>query len=658
MRVPGLAVSSTVLFLLTSACGGDDGPRASASDSASGTSGITGVTTPGGPGTDTSQDPTDGGATSGGACTPADCPSGQYCDGVGCQPGCDEDSDCVAPATCDVGDHVCKGCETDEHCGSGTVCVGGACLPGCDDAHPCSEGLACCAGSCVDLTSDPEHCGSCEPCQAPPHAQAICTMAQCGVGPCEDGWSDCDGDPNNGCETAGSCQCEPGATQPCYSGPPGTEGVGVCKAGTQTCNAQGTGWGACEGEVVPGPMDICGNGLDDDCNNLVDDDPDADGDGWTVCGGDCCDEVGPDCLDPGFVNPGAFEVMGNQVDDNCDGMKDNVLPPCDANLASNSADALDYARAMDLCQFTEENPADPKDRIWGVISGSFFRSNGMGTPANNAKSIRPGFGAVITPQKNSSLVVLSTGAAADSNDVSPNYQPFQGGVDLNTDAAVPADWLQANGGNIPNAPGCPAPQGGNTGRDTIMLKLRIRVPTNAQSFSAHVYFFSSEYPEWVCSPYNDFFLTLVDSAGAGNPADKNIAIYKNQNNQTFPLGVNILNAAPGLFTQCKNGAIGCGGGAVAGTYNGCVDNGELVGTGFDPLNPAPQFGGDPGYCGANNQVGGGTGWLKMSGNVQPGEVMELRFVLWDTGDEWYDSLVLIDNFEWSVQASQPGVQPG
>ena len=48
----------------------------------------------------------------------------------------------------------------------------------------------------------------------------------------------------------------------------------------------------------------------------------------------------------------------------------------------------------------------------------------------------------------------------------------------------------------------------------------------------------------------------------------------------------------------------------------------------------------------------------MSGNVKPGETMEIRFVLWDTGDPWYDSLVLLDNFEWSLQASEPGVKPG
>ena len=46
--------------------------------------------------------------------------------------------------------------------------------------------------------------------------------------------------------------CTPGAQEACYSGPVGTEGVGPCKAGTHTCNSQGTGFGPCEGEVLPG----------------------------------------------------------------------------------------------------------------------------------------------------------------------------------------------------------------------------------------------------------------------------------------------------------------------------------------------------------------------------------------------------------------------
>jgi len=62
--------------------------------------------------------------------------------------------------------------------------------------------------------------------------------------------------------------CTAGQTKPCpYTGPAGTENVGECKAGTQTCvNGQ---WGACVGEVLP-QAEICGNDKDENCDGQKD----------------------------------------------------------------------------------------------------------------------------------------------------------------------------------------------------------------------------------------------------------------------------------------------------------------------------------------------------------------------------------------------------
>jgi hypothetical protein len=38
--------------------------------------------------------------------------------------------------------------------------------------------------------------------------------------------------------------------------------------------------------------------------------------------------------------------------------------------------------------------------------------------------------------------------------------------------------------------------------------------------------------------------------------------------------------------------------------------------------------------------------------------MEIRFAIWDTADHIYDSLVILDDWQWSVQGSQPGIMPG
>jgi hypothetical protein len=114
----------------------------------------------------------------------------------------------------------------------------------------------------------------------------------------------------------------------CYSGPEDTKGIGACQAGTTTCGWNLV-WSPCVDEVVPTSGDNCLNLTDDDCDELIDEGIDVDGDGWGGCNGDCCET--PDCAsDPKLVNPGAFEAGGNTLDDDCDGMVDNVDPDCEA----------------------------------------------------------------------------------------------------------------------------------------------------------------------------------------------------------------------------------------------------------------------------------------------------------------------------------------
>lgn len=576
------------------------------------------------------------------------CQEGSYCDLAtnDCVPGCLEQADCGGDLFCNTDTNLCEGCLEDGDCPLGTLCDGGTCEPGCNRNHGCLVGLACCGDQCVDVETDLAHCGGCDmPC-APANATGDCVGGQCNVGTCDVGHEDCNGAANDGCEVAGACACVPNQAYDCYTGPAGTEDVGICVGGTQMCNAQGTALGPCMGQTLPG-AEVCNNGADDDCDNVMDEDPDLDGDSWTQCGGDCCDEVGVGCLDPELVNPGAFEYAGNMVDDDCDGTVDNFLPACDAGLVSNSNNSDDYARAIDLCQFTTLNPPDPADRNWGVITTGLHLATGAGAPAADSRALRPGFGSVIVPEFGSRIAVLSTGRAADTNDAAPAFAAFQEGQSMGTTSGFPADWYAANGNSLPNAPGCVAPAG-NTAFNPVMFTADIRVPTNAQSFSVMMYFFSAEYPEYVCTAFNDFFVTLVTSGGA-NPADGNIAIYDDGVNQ-WPVGVNILDAANGLFTQCSNGAISqCG---LGGNYAGCVNTNELAGTGFDTMGQTVSS------CGYNGRHGGGTGWLQMNGNVTPGEVMTIRFVIWDTSDQIFDSLVLLDDFQWSVDASEPGVQPG
>ncbi|MGE0550917.1 MAG: choice-of-anchor L domain-containing protein [Kofleriaceae bacterium] len=473
-----------------------------------------------------------------------------------------------------------------------------------------------CGDTETDTTVDPLNCGSCGTVCADGYA---CNDSRCLAG-----------------------ECEPGEVEDCYTGQDGTEGVGPCVGGTRTCDDTGV-WSSCQGEVIPVGEDgaKCMDGVDNNCNGTVDENVDADGDGLTTCGGDCCDST--ECDKPGLVNYGSFDAPGNNFDDDCNGMVDDTVLLCDQNIASNTANGLDFAKAIDICQTSTED-----DTKWGVISAALTLADGNGVPDPEGHAVRPQFGTGLLPQGGVKLAILSTGGAAAPNDTNPAYHPFNNFEHSGTnESPFPQDFWMANGNALPNAPGCAEPDG-NTANDPVMLTMRIRVPTNAKSFKLSANFFSAEFPEYTCSAYNDFFVVLLDSTYNGmpaNPTDKNLAFYQPMGSMDkVPVGVNLGHGNTGLFTQCVNGSTGCSG--LSGSISTCVGTDHLTNTGFDT--PAP------GTCDGGSLLGGATGWLVTSGNVTPGEIITLRIAVWDTSDHILDSLAVIDGFQWSVDLANPG----
>ncbi len=494
--------------------------------------------------------------------------------------------------------------------------AGGAVLPFAAACGGTSERS--CEGVVTDTKTDVLNCGAC--------GNACAEQFKCIRGRCLSG------------------DCEPGEVEDCYNGAEGTQDIGPCVGGTRTCGPTGQ-WTACEGEVIPvgenGPA--CRDGIDNNCNGVVDEDVDNDMDGYTTCGGDCCDST--ECSKPGNVNPGAFDAAGNAFDDDCNGVVDDTILLCDQGIASNTQNGLDYARAIDICQ-----TATMADKKWGVISGSITLSDGTGVPDVESHSVRPKFGAGLLPQGGVNLAIISSGGAAAKTDLNPGFHDWVSYTHTGTASSpFPADFYAANGNSLPNAPGCPDPIGA-VANDPVMLTFRIRVPTNAHSFKLSSNFYSAEFPEWTCSSYNDFFVILLDSTYNGmpaNPTDKNLAFYQPMGMTTkVPVGVNLGHGNTGLFTQCVNGTTGCSG--MPGTISTCASVSQLAGTGFDDI---PAFGAE---CDPGQPVGGATGWLVTSGNVTPGEIITLRIAVWDTSDHAFDSLAVVDGFQWSVDGTNPG----
>jgi len=147
---------------------------------------------------------------------------------------------------------------------------------------------------------------------------------------CDNGQLVCDGDVPPSSELCDGLDndCDgvtDGMTQPCYTGPAGTEGVGVCRAGSEACDATpGSGvasWADCIGEVVPSG-EIC-DALDNDCNGLVDDQV-PDGQGHFT--GDPCCAYGDKC-GTGVCTEGEYVCAGSQVV--CDGGTGPSAEICD-----------------------------------------------------------------------------------------------------------------------------------------------------------------------------------------------------------------------------------------------------------------------------------------------------------------------------------------
>lgn len=309
-------------------------------------------------------------------------------------------------------------------------------------------------------------------------------------------------------------------------------------------------------------------------------------------------------------DPSFFEVPGDGCDNDGDGEVD-VVETCDAE-AGDGAEA--FARGIGIC-------AKASERGWGLVSARFTRGFGReDAPAPEQHALLEKFGDVIRPREGKRLGVLSTGYAQEFNG-GPNM-PFTEGHWAVPDAAgaVPPGFPKG-------AEGCPQDPRVN---DVVDLRLELKAPGNARGFAFDFDFFSSEWPVFICTKYNDGFIAYLSAPSYNGGKADNISFDARNN----PVSVNngfFDRCTPNIPLNCSNPNLErstCPGGP-----------GELAGTGFGLIEDG---------CGQGfpSTSGGATGWLFSSAPIAPGETFTLDLILWDTGDADFDSLVLLDNFRW------------
>ena len=247
-----------------------------------------------------------------------------------------------------------------------------------------------------------------------------------------------------------------------------------------------------------------------------------------------------------------------------------------------------------------------------------------------ARGVRSGFGSTATfdPREGSAFAVIGSGFVTELDQPTPDSDSDAFPTHCNDDLGAydPGETLPAPLRVNDVAGDCaadPALVGtgdcsgtvqeqfvqGDSANDYVELRLQVTVPKDVISFSYDFAFFSTEYPTYFGSSFNDMYVGWLESeAWTGNVS------FDGDGN---PIS---LNAG---FLDFKDDA---------------GDLAELSGT-----------------CMRQHA---GTNWLTTTAGVVPGEDITVVFAIFDLSDSILDSYALIDNFQWGCDPSDtPSTEP-
>jgi len=269
--------------------------------------------------------------------------------------------------------------------------------------------------------------------------------------------------------------------------------------------------------------------------------------------------------------------------------------PCDGALSTTDTDPVHGAAAIDLC-----TPSDGSSE--GLVEAAYGNSD-FSSPLSSLTNgllgvgLLASFGPNVVPQVGARMLALSSGTARAPSD-SGYVAPGQG---FSKQFSSPAP------------PGFPAPIGAcdpasGTVWDSAALRVTLVAPTWANSYRFDFKFYTTDYPNYVCTAYNDQFLVLASAPPVGS-LNGDIALDA----ALDPITVN----SSDFLTECGPG----------GSYSCPLGAAELAGTGFEG--------------------GAATPWLRTTAPIGGGDTLTLTFLIFDSSDGTYDATALIDAFAWS-----------
>jgi len=292
--------------------------------------------------------------------------------------------------------------------------------------------------------------------------------------------------------------------------------------------------------------------------------------------------------------------------------------PCDDGISASTDDPFDGARAVGLCKLASG------DDDWGVIDAEWVRVDGSDAINVSGYDIGHGvlhrFGDRVQPREGERVLVLSSGTAR-----LPGQLGYESptGFDKGYTGPSPEGYPK-------ESPACEGVVTGET-HDDVALEITLRAPPGAQSFGFDFNFFTYEWPDWVCSQFNDFFVALLQPPLDGLP-DGNISFDQLGNSVS-------VNMAFVRVCDCVGGPP-CGAPPLTPViaYDCELGSDQLSDTGFEER--------------------AATGWLVTKAPVEPDQVIKLRWGVYDSGDGVLDSTTVIDHFRWlGDPADSPGTTP-